>query len=168
MKSLGVVFLVSCALLGCTVVDPVQVRSAPQSTGQELATFRALRTRVIATPFPSVFPKVLDVLMDSGYLVRSANETLGFVSFYQQWQDSNQSGASLSQEGSVVFKSAGLSSTEVRLILTGGWQRVESSGGGVRDFSTSAMVGGVQQNADPREYKKVLDLLEKGLSNASQ
>ncbi|MGZ3699883.1 MAG: hypothetical protein ACXVCH_17455 [Bdellovibrionota bacterium] len=168
MKSLSGLFFMSCALLGCTVVTPVQVRSAPQSTGQQLATVRALRTRVIATPLSAVFPKVLDVLMDSGYLVRSANETLGIISFYQQWQDTDQSGASISEEGTAVFRSAGPSSTEVRLILTGGWQRVESSGGGVRNFSTSALVGGVQQHADPREYKKVLDLLEKGLSSTSQ
>src|SRR6185369_12027874 len=148
-----------CALLGCTVADPVQVRSAPQSTSQELATYRDLRTRVIATPLSVVFPKVIDVLMDNGYLVRSANETLGIVSFYQQWQDANQSGASISQEGSVVFRSAGPSSTEVRLLLTGSWQRVEASGGGVKDFRTNATVGGVQQNADPQEYRKVLDLL---------
>jgi hypothetical protein len=50
-------------------------------------------------------------------------------------------------------------------MLSGGWQRLETTGGGPRS-PDYGMVGGVQQIAGADEYKKLLDLLEAGLTSA--
>jgi len=154
-------------LAGCVPPD-VTIHAAPEPTPQEVAIIHNNQIRIIPVAYDSVFPKALEILMDNGYLVRSVNEKMGIISFYQQWRDMNQSGASIVQEGSVFFKPTGTSSTQARLLLTGSWQRVESSGGGIHSSGTNALVGQVQQNAQPEEYKKLLDLFEKGLSTGPE
>ena len=150
-------------LTGC-VGRPVVVRSEPTPTPEQVAQVRAIQTRVIATPIESVFPKVIDVLMDNDYVVRSADAKLGLVVFYQQWTDTTQNSANLTQEGTALFKPVGASSTQVRVMLTGGWQQLAVTGGGPRSPSSS-MVGAVQSGAAD-EYKKVLDVLQNGLAAA--
>jgi hypothetical protein len=150
---------------GCAVNTDVTVHSAPVPTAQQAQQIRSVQSRVIAVPYDAVFPKVLDVLMDGGFLVRSVNERMGFVYIYQQWTDAEQLEADLIEEGSILFQPAGQGTTLVRVVLTGGWQRLQVTGGGPRSTDTG-MVGGVQAGAPPEEYRKLLDLLESGLAGA--
>jgi len=156
--------LALCALAGC-MAPPVQLRSAPTPTAQQVAQTRAVESRVIATPIDAALPRAIEILFDNGYVVSAADGQLGFIAFYQQWTDPTQGGANISEEGSLLFKAAGPQSTQIRVMLTGGWQRLEATGGGVHstDFG---MVGGVQQVASADEYKKILDLLEAGLASS--
>jgi hypothetical protein len=149
--------LAIAVLSGCAV--PV-VRTAPPPTAQQLALNRQIQLRVIAIPIEKVFPKVLDVLMDNGFIVRSVNERTGFVSFYQQWSDESQRNANITLEGSLLFRSVGPNSTQARVLLTGSWQVVSVGGGD----SASSMVGRVQQNTPAKEYAMVLDAIDHGLA----
>jgi hypothetical protein len=143
-------------LSGCTAPD---VRTAPPPSPQQLALNHQVQVRAIAIPVERVFPKILDVLMDNGFIVRSANEKVGFVSFYQQWTDVSQGNANITLEGSILFKSAGPNSTEARVVLTGSWQRLSLGTGN----SASSMVSGVQQSPGAEQYATVLDAIEHGL-----
>jgi hypothetical protein len=149
-----------CMTAACAPPPPV-VHSAPTPTPEQLMQVRAAQTRVIPTPIDSVFPKVIDVLMDNDYVVRSADAKLGFISFYQKWTDTTQKGANITLEGSALFKRATPGSTQVRVMLTGGWQQLQVTGGGKN--GVSSMVGAV---ADTRadDYTKLLDLLQGGLA----
>ena len=160
MRIIGCLFL-ACALEGC--LPAVQVRSAPAPTPQEMVQIRTLQTRVIAASMDSIFPRVIEVLMDNDYVVRSVDAQAGFVSFYQQWMDPSQAAANITEEGSILFTAAGSGQTQVRVILTGGWQRLQVTGGGAHS-TDSGMVGGVQQSAGDEEYKKILDTLQSGLT----
>jgi hypothetical protein len=161
---MSVAALLTASLAGCTTLQPVQLRSAPEPSRQEISQLRNVQSRTISTKLDSVFPNVVYVLMDNGYVVRSANKDVGLISFYQQWKDSAQSDANISQEGTAIFSASGPNSTDVRLTLTGGWQRLEISGGGPKTIDT-AMMAGVQQNIPAQEYKKLLDVLEQGLTS---
>src|SRR5579863_3220574 len=156
--------LVLCTLGGC-ITQPVQLRSAPTPSAQEVAQTREVQTRVIAAPVAAVLPKAIEILFDNGYVVRAADGQLGFIAFYQQWTDPTQSGANISEEGSMLFKAAGPQSTQIRVMLTGGWQRLQPTGGGMHS-TDYGMVGGVQQIAGADEYKKLLDLMEAGLASS--
>jgi hypothetical protein len=158
--------LALCALGGC-MTPPVQLRSAPPPTAQQVEQTREVQTRVIATPINAVFPGAIEILFDNGYVVRGADGQLGFIAFYQQWTDPTQSGANITEEGSILFKSAGPQSTQIRIMLTGGWQRLQATGGGAHS-TDYGMVGGVQQGAGADEYKKLLDILEAGLASPKQ
>jgi len=153
--------VLAVAVTGC-VTPPVQIRSAPPPLKQDLANVIAIQSRTLNIESNDVFPRVLTVLMNGGYIIRSANKELGYVSFYQQWNDASQSGANITQEGTAIFSNAGPHQTSVRVAVTGGWQRLQATGGGPKstDFG---MVGGVQLSATPDEYKGLLDLIEAGL-----
>jgi hypothetical protein len=153
------------ALGGCVSLPPVQLRSAPTPTAAQIAQTREAQTRVIAVPIAAVFPKAIETLFDNGYVVSAADGPLGFIAFSQQWTDPTQSGANISEQGSLLFSAAGPQATQVRVMLTGGWQRLEATGGGPR-FTDYGMVGGVQQVAGMDEYKKLLDLMETGLTSS--
>jgi hypothetical protein len=157
----GVVLVIwTVAITGC-VMPPVQIRSAPAPLKQDLAKVIAIQSRILNIETDAVFPRVLTLLLNGGYVIRSANKELGYVSFYQQWNDASQNGANITQEGSAVFSNVGPHQTSVRIVVTGGWQRLEPTGGGKSpDFG---MVGGVQMSATPEEYKGLLDLIEAGL-----
>lgn len=150
-----------CMTAACRPPNP-QVRSEPAPTPAQLTQVRAVQTRVIPTPIDSVFPKVIDVLMDNDYVVRSADAKLGFVSFYQQWTDSTQSGANISQEGAVLFKPAGPGSTQVRVMLTGGWQQLQFTTTGKNP--DAAMVGAVASTRSD-DYAQFLDMLQSALAS---
>ena len=164
MKTL-VATLAVLGFSGCVPLAPVQLRSAPEPSEQEMAQLRNIQSRTIAIRRDAVFPKVLEVLMDGGYVIRSANTDLGLVTFYQQWMDQTQHNANIAEEGSAVFSSAGPNQTRVRLVISGSWQRLEVTGGGLKS-TDSGMIGGVLQSASPEEYAKLLDLLERGLRSA--
>jgi hypothetical protein len=156
--------IAACALAGCAM-PPVQIRSAPTPTDAEVAQMRGIQTRVISAPFDSIFPKVVDVLLDNGYVVRSTDSKLGFVAFYQQWTDPEQYDAIIALEGDALFEPDGPASTRVRVALTGGSQRLEITGGG-RHSTDTGMVGKAEQSAAIDEYRKLLDALESGLASA--
>jgi len=164
MKTLAATLAV-LGFSGCVPLAPVQLRSAPEPSEQEMAQLRNIQSRTIAIRRDAVFPKVLEVLMDGGYVIRSANTDLGLVTFYQQWMDQTQHNANIAEEGSAVFSSAGPNQTRVRLVISGSWQRLEVTGGGLKS-TDSGMIGGVLQSASPEEYAKLLDLLERGLRSA--
>ena len=164
MKTLAATLAV-LGFSGCVPLAPVQLRSAPEPSEQEMAQLRNTQSRTIAIRRDAVFPKVLEVLMDGGYVIRSANTDLGLVTFYQQWMDQAQHNANIAEEGSAVFSSAGPNQTRVRLVISGSWQRLEVTGGGLKS-TDSGMIGGVLQSASPEEYAKLLDLLERGLRSA--
>jgi hypothetical protein len=160
MRGISLVVL-AVAIIGC-VEAPVQIRSAPAPLKQDLANVIAIQSRTLNIDTNDVFPRVLTVLLNSGYVIRSANKELGYVSFFQQWNDTSQNGANITQEGSAIFSNAGPHQTSVRIAVTGGWQRLQATGGGPKstDFG---MVGGVQMSATPEEYKALLDVIEAGL-----
>jgi hypothetical protein len=161
MKSL-IGLLITCALSGCLTLPPVQLHSAPAPTAQEIKQIHEMQSRVLALGSETVFPRVLDVLMDNGYVVRSVDSKIGFVAFYQQWADFQQGGAIIALEGCAIFEAQGPASTRVRVSLTGGSQRLEmTSAGRSPDYG---MVGHAQQSASAAEYKRMLDSLEAGLS----
>ncbi len=164
MKTL-VATLAVLGFSGCVPLAPVQLRSAPEPSEQEMAQLRNIQSRTIAIRRDAVFPKVLEVFMDGGYVIRSANTDLGLVTFYQQWMDQAQHNANIAEEGSAVFSSTGPNQTRVRLVISGSWQRLEVTGSGPKS-TDSGMIGGVLQSASPEEYAKLLNLLERGLRSA--
>lgn len=164
-SSLGITMgsLAIAVLSGCVIRPPAQIRTAPLPTPQEIALKRQEQSRVIAVPLESVFPKVLDVLMDNGFIVRSVNEKAGFVSFSQQWQDKSWNGVNITIEGSLLFRSAGTNSTQVRVALTGSLEAFSCDG----VYSSTSMVRDVQQNASAKEYQMVLDVIDHGLASGN-
>jgi len=155
--TLGIVVLIG--MVGCEA--PLQITSAPEPSYQELATSRAIQSREITVSSDLIMPKILEILYDAGYLVRSANSELGLVSFCQQRYDRQQI-KSITMEGSAIFKSGGPNSTKVRVILSGNWEGT-SIGGGMKSTVISS-IGGVQE-VEQDEYKKLLDLFETKLHN---
>lgn len=146
--------LLPALLVLSACVPPPRIETAPPSVAiREDAT----HGRVLAVPRSAVFPKVLDLLLDLGFQVRSANESLGLVAFHQQWVDASQvTRPILSLEGTLLFREEGAGQTRVRLELTGRW---EVLGPG----KSPGMVSNVLQQADAKEYEKLLDRLEAGL-----
>ena len=160
-------FLLAAALGGC-VWQPVELRSAPEPSPPEIVQLRSIAGRTLAVKAETVFPRVIYLLMDYGYVVRAADKDLGFLSLYQQWNDASQGDATITLEGTVMFRPAGADRTEVRLLLTSSWQRQRTSGGGGEAYPTVAMVSAVQQNATPGQYKTLLDILERGLTSPAR
>jgi hypothetical protein len=109
----------------------------------------------------SVLPRAIEVLMDNNFVVRSADEKLGFVSFYRRWTtaDPNAVFASVSEEGSIHFTPVTAGTTKIRVLLTGSWQSLVSGGGGI-----ARIEGGAGQRVEQTEYRKFLDMLQGGLT----
>lgn len=141
----------------------VRFRAAPRPSQGEAARLRQERTRVLAVEPASIFPRILDLLMDQGYLVRSVDERLGFVAFFQQWRDPSQGGANLIQEGTLLFTPMGDGSTKVRVMLTGSSQRLQGYAS-VRGDGSVVMLEAVRQDVGAEECLRVLDLVEQGLN----
>jgi hypothetical protein len=143
--------------------NPVQIQAAPNPTHEEVALRRDSQSRVLPIARTSVFPKVVDLLLDNGYLVRSVNYDLGVLSFYHQWPNPERGGYILQQEGTMVIAAEGPGSTRVRLAMSGRW---EYTGANIDNYMLLNAAGAqtwVKQNTDASEYKKLLDILEKGL-----
>ncbi len=150
-------------LSACAQLPPVQLRSAPTPSAADIAQLRAAQSRTLPVRRDTVFPKLLDVLIDNGYLIRSVSPEAGLVSFSQQWNDPTQYDANITHEGTVLFEPVDASHTSVRVALSGSWQRLEVSGGGPRSTDTT-MMSGVSQRTSVEEYQKLLDLIEHGLA----
>lgn len=142
-------------LIGCAPPRP-EFKATPTPAPEAVAGLRAVQSRVLPLGLKAVFPKVLEVLLDHGYQIRSANEQLGLVSFFQQWTDSDRLGApAYSQEGTLVFQPVGAGSTRLRVLITG---RSEENVG-----KNAAFMAGPQRGASPEQYRQLLDFLEQAL-----
>lgn len=140
---------------------PVTPKFAPPAASQPAASGLE-SSRVIAVPYDSVFPRILDVLLDRGFLIRSANAELGLVSFYQQWVDNGQLGATITTEGTILLHRTAAGTTQIKLAITGNWQMDSSSIG--KYGMQSSTVGGATQTTGNDQYRQMLDLIEQGLS----
>lgn len=63
------------ALLGC--VPMPRIATAPAAEAVDIARISESHSRVLPLSRAAVFSRVLDLLLDQGFQVRSANETLG-------------------------------------------------------------------------------------------
>jgi hypothetical protein len=151
--------LIAFALLAGCVATPPEISSPPPPAPQEIAAMRAVETRVVPVPIESVFPHVIDVLLDNNFVVRSVDTRLGFVAFGQQWMDPTQPTASVSEEGTILFTSAGAGSTQMRVMLAGNWHDLEVGG------HSYASRGAAGQGPSEQEYRKILDMLQRGLTS---
>lgn len=149
-------------LTGCGALPAVQIHSAPTVPAVEAERLNTHRTRIMAIDAERVFPRVLEVLMDQGFVILCADASLGTVAFRQQWRDPGQRGASIVQEGNLLVSAQGPGQTRIRLLLTGSSQELRHWYG--KDGGHKTMVGSVQQDLGQEEYSKLLDVLEKGLA----
>lgn len=151
---LFLLFLAACR------VPSLKVRPAPLPTQAEVDALRVSQSRILEAPLESVFPKVLEVLLDAGYQIRCSDRTLGLVSVSQVWLDTSQMlDINQVQEGTILFQAEGVQRTRVRVVLSGKWE-FRSTGG---PKSADAMVSEVVQRADRSVHQHLLDVLEKGL-----
>src|SRR4051812_40902721 len=89
-------------LAGCEI--PARAWAPPMGPPGRVVAERRARSRVLQIPMQAVFPRVLDVLLDAGCVVRAADRELGMVSFFRVWAD--HGGAfTYSQEGTLLFRS---------------------------------------------------------------
>jgi hypothetical protein len=146
-------------LAGCVVPQPPAIRSPDAPRPEQVAAARNIQTRVVQVPIDSVLPRAINVLMDNNFVVRSADSKLGFVSFYQQWMDPTLESTAVSEEGSILFTPAAPGSTQIRVMLTGSWHVTAAGSGG----SIQGSKGASGQGPEELEYRKVLDMLQRGL-----
>ena len=109
------ILIVSVAILtvfsGC--VPPPHLPPAPsEAINQSLV-------RVMPVPREAIFPKVLDVLVDLGYQVRSVNQDLGQVNIHRAWTEYGFQGHpyQYSFEATLLFRQEAPQSTRVRIIV---------------------------------------------------
>jgi hypothetical protein len=119
------------ALLGtlaCQLPNPT-VPLAPLPSPAQVQAQTEAKTRTLPMAKAQVFPKVLEVLMDMGFHIRSANASLGQVNIFQAWEDPRYSAdPHFSMEATLLFLDAGPGATRVRMAGTGNWS-VWVSGG---------------------------------------
>ncbi|GLH73616.1 hypothetical protein GETHLI_21180 [Geothrix limicola] len=113
----------------------------------------AARTLVLASPPKTLFPKLIELLLDRDYIILSANQDLGLISFRHQKEDKSiRSRRHVNVvEGTLLLQDASPTSARVRVKLTQSWQ--ESS------FNTHHETG-VQADADPGYYQSFFKMLE--------
>lgn len=143
--------------LGCTPPNfslPTTPRSgAEPSVGAPLIS-------TLALPRGQVFPKVVEVLLDMGYQVRSANANLGLVNLSRTWYDETMAARpELSMEATLLFQADGQGGTRLLMLPTGHWSVVSVGG---KD-SASATVTRAQPALDARDIQPFLDELARRL-----
>lgn len=159
MPSMRIAYCLAVLLLlsGCVVPPPPAISSPPPPAPEQIAAAHNIQTRVVQVPIESVLPRAINVLLDNNFVVRSVDSKMGFISFYQQWMDPTLYSASVSEEGSVVFTPVATGSTQIRVMLTGSWH---DTGVGSNIQGSKGASG---QGPEAEEYKKILDLLQRGL-----
>jgi hypothetical protein len=137
------------ALSGC-VIPPDDWNPRPLPAQAQAG--RPNRSRALPVPIERVFPRVIEVLLDAGYVVRSVDAPLGFVAFFNQWESHipTEGPTVVSHEGTLLFYSEGPTTTRVRLSI------IARSSRGADMFPDPKDQGQVEQ--------ALLDLLEKGLA----
>lgn len=152
--------LLGSALLMQGCLPPPAVALAPVPNQAQAEATAAGQSRVLPLPRREVFPRVLGVLMDLGYQVRSANADLGQVSIYQAWYDETQAARpELSLEATLLFQEEG-AGTRVRILATGRWNVVSQ---GKHQIS---LLAGAQPGQEAAASRRFLDLLEARLCPA--
>ncbi len=142
--------------LGCAPPPPFTVPPPAGQAGPGAPEVVQSRTLPIAPD--QVFPRVLGVLLDMGYQIRSANRELMFVNIHRTWFDETLVGRpELSMGATLLFEAAGPGTTRVRILPTGRWSRVNSVEGG------SATVTLAEPSLDPKESQRFLDQLARRL-----
>lgn len=152
--------LLASALLmqGCMAPPAMSLAPVPNQAQAEGAA--ASQSRVLPLPRRDVFPKVIGVIMDLGYQVRSANADLGQVSIHQAWYDETQAARpELSLEATLLFHEAG-EGTRVRILAAGRWNIVSQ---GKHQIS---LLTGTQPDQEAAACRRFLDLLEARLCPA--
>ena len=157
--ALGVLGL--ALVLGCTPPN-FSLPTTPGSGGGLSAD--SPLTRTMALPRGQVFPKVVEVLMDMGYQVRSASADLGLVNLSRTWYDETLAARpELSMEATLLFQADGQGGTRLLMLPTGHWSVVSVGG---KD-SASATVRRAQPALDARDVQPFLDELARRLAAPS-
>ncbi len=157
--ALGVLGL--ALVLGCT--PPSFSLPTTPGSGGDLSAGPPL-TRTLAIPRVQVFPKVVEVLMNMGYQVRSASADLGLVNLSRTWYDETLAARpALSMEATLLFQADGQGGTRLFMLPTGHWSVVSVGG---KD-SASATVTTAQPALDVRDVQPFLDELAKRLAAPS-
>jgi hypothetical protein len=145
--------LLGSALLmqGC-LPPPTIISMAPVPNQAQAEAAAAGQNRVLPLSRREVFPRVLGVLMDLGYQVRSVNADLGQVNIYQAWYDETRAGLpELSLEATLLFQEEG-GGTRIRILAAG---RVVKQG-----KHPFAQITGSLPDQDAAVCRRFLELLE--------
>ena len=157
LSRLGLGALGLTLALGCTPPD-FSLPTTSGSVGQPSA--GSAMTRTLALPRGQVFPKVVEVLLDMGYQVRSASADLGLVNLSRTWYDETLSARpALTMEATLLFQADGQESTRLLVLPTGHWSVVSIGG---KD-SASATVTRAQPALDARAVQPFMDELARRL-----
>ena len=142
--------------LGCAPPPPFTV---PPPAGQAgPGAMDVVQSRTLPIAPDQVFPRVLGVLLDMGYQIRSADRELMFVNIHRTWFDETLvARPELSMGATLLFEAAGPGTTRVRILPTGRWSLVNSVEGG------RATVTLAEPSLDPRESQRFLDQLARRL-----
>jgi hypothetical protein len=141
-------------VLGTACVPPVtrvDLASVPTEAPSENLT--AAQTRTIPLPKEKAFTRAMDVLLDMGFQIRSADQASGQINIAKSWRDPSRS--TLSLEATLLFRPRDAGSTTLRMSAIGSWKFI--SQGGTK--SASADVSGVVATDDPAGYRQFLDRL---------
>lgn len=111
---------------------------------------------VTANP-EATFDRIVGKLFDNNWIILSANQPLGLITFrYQSEENSSRSRSHVNVlEGSILVKAETATSTRVRVALTLSWQE---------SFADHTFQTGVRNDVPAEWYKLVFDTL--GLSAA--
>jgi hypothetical protein len=144
--------------VGCTPLT-VEVSHVPPPSAELLA----VQSRVLSLPPAAVFPRILDVLMNEGFLIVSANRDLGLVTIHRQW-DEQQGNVHplLSLDATLVFSAEGTDRTRVRAQIYGG---IHAAAGSGKTYST---YDGAPGDLKAGDYENLLDRVEKGLLGSTK
>lgn len=120
--------------------------------------------RALDLPRRQVFPKVVEVLLDMGYQVRSANADLGLVNLSRTWYDETLvAHPAMSMEATLLFQPDGHGGTRLLMLPTGHWSVISWGG---KD-SASATVTRAQPALEARAVQPFLDELARRLAMPS-
>ncbi len=143
--------------LGCTPPD-FSLPTTPGSGGER--SIGSPLVRNLALPRSQVFPKVVEVLLDMGYQVRSANADLGLVNLSRTWYDETLAAhPAMSMEATLLFQLDGRGGTRLLMLPTGHWSVVSIGG----KESASATVTRAQPALEDRAVQPFLDELARRL-----
>jgi hypothetical protein len=153
-RSTFVCLLVLLGDLACQRPD-LTVHLAPLPPPDQVKALAEDQIRILPIPRPQVFPKVLEILMNMGFQIRCASESLGQVSIYQAWEDPRYSAdPHFSMEATLLFQEAGSGTTRVRMIGTGQWNLLLAG----QHLTTSAQ--NTQPALSPEDCREFLNRLQ--------
>jgi hypothetical protein len=128
-------------------------------TLNEQEQLRDLQTRTLPMPLEVIFPKVLAIMIDQGYLLHSIDKLNGMITFSQQWRETGPQPANITIRGTIFLSALEPAKTRLRVMLTGN-SRALRTGVTCNGQAYDTGLGSVQQHADPAVYREFLDFLE--------